>query len=257
MKTRIIHLRNLTLLLIMLLLAGCAWPHSAGMPLTAPEKSAAVLLQQMLQANPELQSFKGSGRLRVWHQGVPQSFRVAWVASLPNRLRLVLRGVSGLPLVTLAADGETIYLRQHEQPHQVRHFSAGEADLHSILGVAVSVTDVVALLAGRIPEYPYHRAWAQVEPADETLVLLLKRRWNRDLALLRVDPLHLTPKQIDYFDGAGALAYNLVFEDMQTWLQYTIPQRLVCRNAHDDGFELDVDSFQADIAIDASIFKLL
>lgn len=245
-------LKATTALATLLVLTACApaWISTA----PSGEAEARQALQRLQRINPDLESFKGSGRLRVWHQDTRQSFRVAWMVSGPHHLLLVVRGITGLPVVTLASDGTLIYLRQHEHSDQLHIFKRGEADLQGILGVAVSVADVVAFLAGRIPEYAFHQA--RLEPGETGLKLVLQRRWNRALAAIEVDAGQFRPRQVDVFDGAGALAYRLMLSDYRVHEAFVIPHRLVCLNANEEGFQLDVQYVEVEEEIDLTIFDL-
>ena len=132
------------------LLSGCAWIVQP--PQDDPQ--ARALIEELDGRNPGLQNFKGMSHARFATQGRTLSGRIAWVAALPDRLRLEWLNPTGQPLTSVAADGRTLtVLNHHEQERYILRQSPDV--LKDVIHVPIGIEDFLTLLAGRplIPEY--------------------------------------------------------------------------------------------------------
>ena len=130
----------------------------------APEKAAVAigieaqgLIAAIQSNNDTLKTFKGIGKVKLSKKGKIQGARIAWVGSDPGRLRLEILAITGQPIVSLASDGDWVYLNIHDRQRFYRKRTT-DANLNNIVSIPVKSSDVLHLLAGRIPVRAHNHA---------------------------------------------------------------------------------------------------
>src|SRR6056297_3995546 len=98
-------------LLLPLLLIGAVLGTKKQAP--PPEKhvsqEARKVLQQLRQVNASLKACKGLGDISIKRKSRRHQARMAWLAKVPDKIRLTLLGPGRRPLLTASADGEHLY----------------------------------------------------------------------------------------------------------------------------------------------------
>jgi hypothetical protein len=229
-------------------------------PLTVEELAAAAAAREVLAKldarNPGLSAVKGLGSFSVWQQNSAQRARIAWVGKRPDKLRLLLRDISGVPIATLANDGTWFYLDAHSEGRFYRK-SARDDTLRRLLAVAISTEEVVLLLSGRIPLRPFQTAVLQPEPVSGAEVVRLQDSKGRLVEKIYLDPAGQGGvRRIEMFDNGDTLLYGVDFSGSLNVSGYLFPSALTVFNAAQPVFRLQIERCWVNPELTAEVFRL-
>ncbi len=172
----------------LVLLAGCPGVFAPPSPDITPE--AAPFLNAVRHRNQGLSGLKGLGKIRFSARGMVAD--AAWILSLPGKIRLAVLGPAGQPLQTLSADGKKLISIDHHQGKR-RGWPVSDPELDGMLRIPIRLSDLVFLLAGKIPVTGFSSA-ALVSGPDERILVL--KNWRnvvrqkiffRDGRITRID----------------------------------------------------------------------
>jgi hypothetical protein len=255
-----------TLLLLLGMLLYCAGCSSflAGRSretVEAPEAAAGVeaqaLLAELSRQNASLKSFKGLGKIKLWQNGqVKIDERVAWVGSERNKLSIVLM-ISGYPAVKMTSDGKWFYYYEAGDGKPIyKKIPADEASLKHIISIPIQASDILDILAGRVPVHKYDSAELAEQEDGQGYILTLKRWWGEVVEKIYLDESRKRVRSVEYYSRTGSLTYRVRFEEMQLINGYQVPARLSITNGKDTDFQLDVYRYYTDVPVTASMFVL-
>jgi hypothetical protein len=241
---------------------------------------AGEIVSYLKNQNLHLKTFKGMGRITfLENEKKDLTTRVAWAGSVPDRLRVVLRSVSGQPVVSVASDGQWIYLVDHTRGKFYKQHSGGST-MKRFFSIPVTPDDIVNLLAGRVPVDNYdsaavlrnngspgamsgsascHRAVSNQEETcepEDGYILVLKKGWGNTCQKIYLDASRKQVRKVESFYLTGNLKYRAEFKTMQDIEGYRVPSRLVLTSHDGSGFQLDVDRYWADVSVSPSLFVL-
>jgi len=226
--------------------------------------------------NLKLKTYKGVGNIKFRRNKKKDvAGRIAWMASAPDRIRIVLSSVSGHPMVSVASDGQWLYLNIHTSGEFYRK-PATASSMRRLLTVPVKTEDMVDILAGRVPihsygsvvltdnrSYVYNTEDHRVSPRNGSegsrqngYVLVLKKKWGDILEKIYLDEKKKNVQKVEMFNPSGTLAYRVEFDRMQVINGYRIPSRLRVSNNDGSDFHLDVDRYWVDAVVPPSVFVL-
>ena len=217
---------------------------------------AQAVLQQLALTNASLSAFKGLGRIKLW--GVdrpPLSERVAWIASAPEKLGLVVLA-AGRPVVRVAADGQFIYMVDLRDPvGSYAKVRTSDASLERLIRIPITVTDIITILAGRTPIRDHSRAFFQNDSQTQHRLLVIENWWHV------VEKIYLSPDRIgvrwlEVFGADGKVRYRVEYEEMQNVLGYRVPRRLNLSDDAGNGVQLDIEQYLTDVPVTPSMFVL-
>jgi hypothetical protein len=218
---------------------------------------ARTLLASLSNQNNLLKSFKGIGKIKIRQNGkLKIDERVAWIGSETTKLSIVLL-ISGHPAVKMTSDGEWFYYYE-ARPDQplYKKIPATDANLKRIIMIPVKTSDIIQLLAGRVPLREHHSAFLERQDSGAGYVLVLKRRWWGVVEKILLDEARSRVLQVEFYNRSGSLIYLAQFDEMQTVKEYRVPSRLIISNAAGADFQLDVDRYWADVDVSSSMFVL-
>ena len=243
---------------------------------------AGEIVSYLKNQNLHLKTFKGMGRITFLENGKKDlTTRVAWAGSVPDRLRVVLRSVSGQPVVSVASDGQWIYLVDHTRGKFYKKHSK-DSTMKRFFSIPVTPEDIVHLLAGRVSVDKYDSAAvlrnngspgpmsgspsscrtavsnqeAPCEPEDG-YILVLKKGWGGNTCQkIYLDANRKQVRKVENFYLTGDLKYRAEFKTMQDIDGYRIPSRLVLTADDGSGFQLDVDRYWTGVSVSPSLFVL-
>lgn len=223
---------------------------------TAARLEAEAVLEHLVQANASLSTFKGLGRIKRWGASEqPSTQRAAWVAAAPDKLGLVVLA-AGRPVVRVAADGRFVYLVDLLDPvHSYTKKRTADASLARLIRIPVSVTDIVAILAGRPPIPDHARAFLQKDGQTGLRLLVLENRW-RVVAKVYLGPDQEEIRRLEVFGADGKLNYRVEFEEMQTIQGYRVPLRLLLTDDAGSGVQLEIEQYLANPPVTAAMFVI-
>ena len=240
---------------------------------------AKAIISILNSQNHKLKTIKGVGRLTFLEKEEKEmTTRIAWVASIPDKIRITLSSVSGYPIISAANDGQWFYFVSHANGDFYKKRPTN-FNMKRFFSISIKLEDLVNILFGRIPVVKYDstafmedrslkgrsgKDFESVEVSSlnkdikgnkNNCVLLLKNKWGN----IR-EKIYLNDKQdahkIELFDSTGALVYRLELIRMQEIKSYRVPYRLKVSNDDGAGFQLDLDRYWADASVSPSVFTL-
>jgi hypothetical protein len=241
---------------------------------------AGELIAYLKNQNLHLKSFKGAGRITfLENKKKDLTSRVAWVGSIPDRLRVALRSVSGQPVVSIASDGQWLYLVNHTRGKFYKR-RTGNSTMKKFFSIPVKSDDIVSILAGRVAVDHYDSAVViknsppggtsdftsnghtdvlnPEEPCahEDGYILVLKKGWGNICQKIYFDANKKQVCMVENFYFTGNLKYRAEFKKMQDIKGYRVPSRLVLSTDDGSGFQLDVDRYWAGVSVSPSLFVL-
>jgi hypothetical protein len=218
---------------------------------------ARKLLEILENTNNGLNTFKGLGKIRLWHDdNVQIAERVVWAGAQPSSLSIVVL-ISGQSGPRLATDGKYLYyldLREKNQPY--KKIRTADASLEKILSLSVKTTDIIELLRGRVPLYKFSSAALIRARPGEDYILILEKRRRTVVEKVYMDENKKNVRKIEVFDNNGRLRYRAELKRVQNIEGYRVPRRLEVSNGAGEGFLLEIDRYLANASVSPSLFVL-
>jgi hypothetical protein len=260
MKTRRCDLQSILFLLIMLVFAaGCSSPsrRTADALDAAARVEAQAWLATLSNQNKALKNFKGIGKIRVRQNGkLILDERIAWIGSETVKLNIAVL-VSGQPAIKIASDGKWFYYYEVRKGQPLyKKMPATDANLKQIISIPIQISDLINLLAGRIPLRDHHSAILERQDPGTGFVLVLKRRWWGVTEKIFLDESKSRVHRTEFYNRAGSLVYIARFDEMQTIDGYQVPASLSITNGDDIELQLVVNRYWADVDVSSSMFVL-
>jgi len=275
--TRYIQLPSI-LFIVTFFLSACTIlaPRVSERPKDPIALEAEKTLSTLKNQNLKLKTFKGVGNIKFrGSKKKDVAGRIAWVASAPDRIRISLSSVSGQPMISVASDGQWLYLISHSSGDFYKK-PATASSMKRLFTIPVKTEDMVDILAGRVPIHSYDSAVltdnrSQVYSTEghtvstrnggegsgqNGYVLVLKKKWGDILEKIYLDEKKKNVHKVEMFDATGTLAYRVEFDGMRAINGYRVPSRLLISNSDGSGFQLDVDRYWPDASVSPSVFVL-
>ena len=219
----------------------------------------ANLLSALKNKNNELKTFKGTGKVTFWEKGKKGLISdVAWVGSEPDKIRIVMRSLSGQPVVSLACDGMWLYFVSHTDQRFYKKPSKNST-LKKFISIPIKSRDIVSILAGRIPVVRHDSIAIKKNRSKDGYVLVLKvlkKDWENVIEKIYLDETRTNVRKLEMFDLNGLLLYRAEFIRMQNINGLLVPSRLFFSRANGDRFQLDINRYWANVSILPSTFVL-
>jgi hypothetical protein len=216
-------------------------------------KEAVDILNRLKMLNTGLKTYKGIGKLKLWNKEKIFAARTAWIAALPEKIRIQIMGLPGQSVAMLASNGKYIYFQTGEdQLHKIR---TDKASLERVIYIPIKATDIIKLLAGQVPLTDYSSI--RIEPSENAdgYVLTMKRMFWEDYEKVFVDRTKEKIQHIDMYDSTGELIYRAVFENMQYVDGYHVPSQIAVHNDKGIGFRIRIDRYWAGVDVSPSAFE--
>ncbi len=236
------------IMLVSLWICSCSLPSMRPAP---PEISPAAArhISDIGNLNQGLGAFKGIGNLRLAGTKGGQTLRAAWIAQMPDRLRLELLGVTGAPIASVAADGTYFTAYLHDRGKQYRQ-RLGDDGLERVVGVELKVAEVVSMLGGRIFIAEFRQA------VVEEGVLIFKDGAGRIQQAVYLPGAQNDWWVVERFDKRGKLRYRAILEAPRQVDGFLVPGRIVIAAEDGDGLRVSVDRFWANPPVTPDAFVL-
>jgi outer membrane biogenesis lipoprotein LolB len=246
--------------MVFMLLLGCAGLKDPG---TIKPESASIaamdpasIFAHLEQTNAGLTSFKGIGKIKIWKAGGLQSTRVVWAGYQTEKLRLEILGAGGRPFSSVVYDGSQFFLSLHSERRFYQKHTR-RADLNRLMSMPVTVQDVLAILAGRVPLLKNATMTLENDPSGKSVALLLEKGWFKKQTgkiYLREDM--KTVWNYELFQGKDTLVYRVEFLSRRPYGDYQLPDTLLFSNDLQTRIQIDVDNIWPDANLPPSVFIL-
>jgi hypothetical protein len=124
-----------------------------------------------------------------------------------------------------------------------------------LIRMPITVTDIIAILAGRTPIRDHSRAFLQKDRQTEQWILVIENWWHV------VEKIYLSGDRKDvlrmaFFGTGGRVLYRVEYEEMQNVPGYRVPRRLRLSDDAGNGVQLDIEQFLTDVPVTSSMFVL-
>lgn len=275
--TRYIQIPSI-LFVVTFFLSACTIlsPRVSERPKDRISLEAEKIISTIENQNIKLKTFKGVGNIKFRkNKKKDVAGRIAWIASAPDRIRIVLSSVSGQPMVSVASDGQWLYLNSHSSGDFYKK-PATASSMRRLLTISVKTEDMVDILAGRVPIHSYdtvvltdNRSYVynteghtvstrngSKDSGQNGYVLVLKKKWGDILEKIYLDEKKKNVQKVEMFNATGTLAYRVEFDRMRAVNGYRIPSRLLVSNNDGSDFQIDVDRYWVDTIVSPSVFVL-
>jgi hypothetical protein len=243
----------------LVLFAGCSSQsrRTADALDAAARAEAQALLATLSNQNKALKNFKGIGKIRVRQNGkLIIDERVFWIGSETVKLNIAVL-VSGQPAIKIASDGKWFYYYEVREGQPLyKKIRATDANLERIISIPIQISDLINLLAGRIPLREHHSATLARQDPGNGFVLVLKRRWWGVTEKIYLDDTKSRVQKAEFYSRSGSLVYLARFDEMQHVKGYQVPAKLSIANGEGVDFQLVVDRYWADADVSSSMFVL-
>ncbi len=181
--------------------------------------------------------------------------RTAWTGARPDKIRIVIQGITGFPVASMAADGNWFYLLSYSQDSFYKA-EVHNPDLEKLVSIPVTAGDVISLVSGVVPIRPYQSSTLMQLPAESGYVLSLMGERGVDIEKIYLDQARMQVHRIEMFTPKGQLAYRVDFHGETEADGFRIPARLIFNNDDGSGFQLDMDKFWPNAAVSPDMFVI-
>jgi outer membrane biogenesis lipoprotein LolB len=236
--------------LTILLIAACART-----PVVRQTSIAAqATVDRLLLLNQGLIDLKGIGQMKLHRSKQSASARMAWAGTYPDKLRMDIMGSPGVNLVTLASNGEYVYLKLYQENRFYKKDNE-KALFKGIVNIPITVREVVQILGGKIPIAPHQSAVLKDIDSDHATLELIDR-WGNTCQRVFLSSNQGRPTGFEMIKTDGTVSYRTEFAEMMDLQQFKVPKHLVLSNTKGDRFELQVEKYWVNQPLPLSRYSL-
>lgn len=244
---------------MVLLFAACApvsktTPGTAS-PLGTAGPHASRLLASLTQQEELLGSFRGIGKVTIRGKGRPQTNRVAWIGSRPQRLRVEVLGAMGQSILTFLLHGSTFYLQTH-QDNRCLTGRATARNMSRFVSIPVRAEVLFSVLAGQPPLLPFTSAKAQPLKGEGNWRLSLYGKWRRPVERIWFTDDGTTPERVEFFDAWRNVEYSVKFSQFEDTEGFRVPHEIVISHVQGMVLSLSVERFWRNVAVPSGAYSL-
>lgn len=244
-------------------LAIAVWISGCGMLAQAPSQFVILpespeiseILLHLSQVNTDLSTFKGTGKIKLWKNDSVQVVRAAWTGARPDKIRIVIQGITGFPVASMAVDGSWLYLLSYSQDSFYKS-EVQNPDLEKLVALPVTAGDIISLVSGVVPIRPYVSSDLMELPAENGHILSLLGEKGVCIEKIHLDQDRMRVHKIEMFTLKGQLAYRVDLSGETEVDGYPVPARLVFSDDDGSGFQLDMDKFWPNASVSADTFVI-
>jgi len=245
------------LLAIALLVTGCCMPSQTPSQIVNLPESPEVtrILLNLSQLNADLLTFKGAGKIKLWKGDSTQVVRSAWTGARPDKIRVVIQGITGFPVASMAADGNRFYLLSYSQD-SFYQAEIQDPNLEKLVSIPVTAGDLIRLISGVVPIRKYQSSTLVQARSQSGYILSLLGEKGIEIEKIYLDQSQMRVQRIEMFTLKGQLAYRVDFKGETEVEDFRIPARLVFNNDDGSGFQLDIDKFWPNAPVSSDMFVI-
>ena len=247
--------RSLLLAAIIMGLTGCAGFGAAPATPQYDTDATHALMAALQNANADLVSCKGLGKVSLTVDGARRTFdRAAWAVAEPGRMRFDARTPFGLPILSLACNEAYLTAMAHAEGRYYRKSIAEDHRLGMILPIDIACRDLSRLMIGRPPIVDYHSARLEETTAD-VQTILLRRRFRGTVAKLFLDASSGDLIGFELLNVHGKRRYRAQMEKRRTIKGFALPHHLRLESAKGQ-LALDMVRLYPNAPVSGSLFHI-
>ncbi len=203
--------------------------------------------------NHTIVSSKGTGTARLSSHGSVETFRFAWAALLPDIIRITFL-VSGIHAQTIVSDGTRLSFVSHTGDHRIYTSYSKNPDMEKYIRVPVRLSELISILAGRLPIKKIDDAYFLPEAPDLSTVHV-EQAHNSQYQEIRFGR-NSRAESIRTFDGTGGILYVVRVIQYRYFKKKYIPVKLRLEDGNGRKLDLAIDNFIANPPIKKTVFQL-
>lgn len=244
------NIRLIICIAFFIALTGCAtlWPPPQ------EDVEARRLISAVQHHNTQLKQYKALANVSIDTNGKTLSGRVAMAAVMPDRIRLEWLSTVGLPLTRLAGDGKQITIAVPGEV-RIRRLPQTSTSLEPLIQIPIGIEELQSLTTGR-PKIPEFAAAQIVSQDDQRVVIALKDRWHRMLAILDVEPNRGRLMCMENLGRNEEPLYAIHWKKWKLAGQYEIPKHVELITPSGQRLELSMTRFWPNADVPPSLFQL-
>jgi outer membrane lipoprotein-sorting protein len=246
--------RRIIFVTFLSVLSFCACASRPKLP-TQPTPDVRRVLSAVEAQGDDLRSFRGAGTLKAARGSGVKSLRAIWIGSKPQNLRLETLGPWGQPYLTLVVHGPTFALYSHQEDRHVTG-KATKRNLSRFASVPMRPEDLFALLSGRPPVLPFHRAKIRISKSGGGWLISLYKTWGRLVEKIWLKEDETTVERVEVLDGWGHLQYRIAFSQFLDVESFHLPHRIEIADSDGPLWSVMVERFWTNIAIPDGAYTL-
>jgi hypothetical protein len=212
------------------------------------------LLHSLKQNNQGLSTFKGLGKITINDRGSVRTARLAWAGAIPDKLRVEVLDVTGRPSMSMACDGNWVYVLSHTD---LRYFKKKTSDsgLHSLLKIDMHPEELVAYLTGQLPIRQFQSITLFHNSLDDRHVMALKDGLLGIVQKIYFENETKRFEKVEMFNW-GKLVYRTILDGSHMASGYQIPSRLIIDDNQGLSIDLYANKFWPNPRISPTMFFL-
>jgi hypothetical protein len=241
-------------LLLPLCLYGCAIRPKGILTQETPADVDRVLAS-LRQRENDLKTFKGVGRFKTIRGNGTKIFRVVWIGSKPENLRVETLGPWGQPNLTFVVNGPSFFLHSRQDNHYFRGDATAD-NLARLVSIPVKGEDLFRLLSGQPPILPFHHGKIRTSPADSGSILSLYKKWGRLIEKIWMKDAGKSVEKVEVFDAWGNLRYRIAFSEFHQTESFWFPHTIAISDPEGPVCSLMVERFWTNVPIPEGAYTM-
>ncbi len=239
---------------LLILFVSCSGLGGKIMPPPTVSPEAQHRLSMLENHNRGLGTFKGMGSFRLENEEGLRNARVAWIGADFRKLRIQVMDISGIPIMSIAADGDYFYALSHRE-NRFYKTRTSDPGLERAIGIPMKTREAIQILTGRVPIRGHDSAMVVQNEKGEGDILVLTSRWGRVLEKIFFDKDRKTVLHMEMYDSMGNPVYQAQFGDIRDVENYRLPfdVRIMGENVH---FHLQIERSWADMPVSSPVFVI-
>ena len=241
----------LIFILFILVFSGCAPLR----PQTDPEmdKEALRLSYQAKSFNQQITASKGTGWATLETQDGTITYKIAWAAVYPNKIRMTFL-MFAQPIETIIATGKKVTFFSHTGEHAKRSIESQDPEMETYINVPVKMSEIIATLLGRLPIKPYDDAYFSPSGNDLSFVILHQNLVGPVQELNFTN--NQTINQVSSIDRHGKRLYDYNILAFKSYNFGMLPVKIQFIDTKRQKLTLTITNFMANPEVKDSVFML-
>lgn len=237
--------------LLILIMTGCGQmrPHTD----PALDSKAFKIANQARSFNQYIVQSKGTGWISLETKTETNTFKLAWAAVFPNKIRVTFL-LSGLAFETIIANKKSVTFFSHTGKHSKYTYQSDDLNMEDYVHVPIKMSELILVLLGRLPIRNFNDAY--FSPKDSSLSTIILTHKNNGLT----QTLHIGDKkqinELTSISSFGSLLYEITIKGYKNITSGNIPYKIVIKDKNFKKMTLYITKFLANPPIKNSVFQL-
>ncbi len=209
------------------------------------------IINRIQAFNAQISTSKGTGELTMTRGFRRETYKIAWAAQAPNRLRMTVL-MSGHPVETIASTGQWVTFVSHTGAHKPHSAASADPDLDPYINIPLRLSELVSLLLGRVPECPFDRAWILPEKPD---TIFASQSLSPKIQEFLTDETGI-PMRYQVLDKKMNVIFGIWYSQFFIRDHFILPGVITIKDGDKRAMEISFKNFMPNIPVKESIFRL-